>query len=99
GAQARGLSQAGVSDFRYVPGKGVIGNVEGRMVILGNLAFLVEQGIDGTRSVPATLAANGRTVMLAAVDGKLAGLLAVADPIRPTTPEAIRQLHADGLRI
>ncbi len=100
-AEAKGLALAGVTDFRSFTGKGVMGKVEGRTVVLGNAALLTEQGIsvDAFQARLEALRAEGQTVMLAAVDGRLAGLVAVADPIRPSTPEAIRQLHADGLRI
>jgi Cu+-exporting ATPase len=101
GAEARGLSLAPVHDFRTVTGKGVIGKVAGHDLVLGNPALLAEQHIaagDLLGRVEA-LRADGQTVLLAAVDGKPAGLLAVSDPIRESTPEAIRQLHADGMRI
>ena len=101
GAEAKGLALAPVTDFHSSTGKGVMGKVEGRTVVLGNAALLTEQGIsvDAFQARLEALRAEGQTVMLAAVDGRLAGLVAVADPIRPSTPEAIRQLHADGLRI
>jgi len=99
GIQSRSLPAA--SEFQSVTGRGVIGSIEGRRVILGNAAFLSEQGIEpaNVHARVEQLRTQGQTVMLLAVDGRLAGLLAVADPIRPTTPEAVRLLHADGLRI
>ena len=91
GAAARGLQVPPASDFRSVPGKGVIGTVEGRRVVLGNAALLADENI----AVPA----EGRPALLVALDGRFAGVVSVTDPIRPTTPEAIRLLRADGLRI
>jgi Cu+-exporting ATPase len=101
GAEARGLALAPVHDFRTITGKGVIGKVAGHNLVLGNPALLADQQIAAGDLLARveTLRANGQTVLLAAVDGKPAGLLAVSDPIRESTPEAIRQLHADGLRI
>jgi P-type Cu+ transporter len=89
------------NEFQSVTGRGVIGSIEGRRVILGNAAFLTEQEIEpaNIHTRVEQLRTQGQTVMLLAVDGRLAGLLGVADPIRPTTPEAVRLLHADGLRI
>jgi Cu+-exporting ATPase len=75
--------------------------VEGRSVLLGNPAFLAERGVDASAfdKRAEELRLQGQTVVLFAVDGKLAGLLGIADPIRASTPEAIRLLHEDGLRI
>jgi Cu+-exporting ATPase len=100
-AEAKGLPLAEVRDFQSVPGKGVIGTVEGRTLALGNAALMAERGIniESIRSRLDELRSQGQTVMVLAVDGQVAGLLGVADPIRTTTPEAIRQLHEDGLRI
>jgi P-type Cu+ transporter len=100
-AEARGLRLSEARDFRSVTGKGVTGTVEGRTVVLGNAALLGEHGIEaeGLRPRLDALRAEGQTVLLAAVDGRLAGLIGVADPVRASTPEAIRLLHADGLRI
>jgi Cu+-exporting ATPase len=101
GATAKGLTLAEARDFQAVPGKGVVGTVEGRRVVLGNAALFAQEGIDAAplhQRLEALRAAGG-TVLLAAIDGRAAGLLAVTDPIRATTPEAIRQLHAEGLRI
>jgi Cu+-exporting ATPase len=101
GTEARGIALAEVSEFRSVTGKGVIGRVDGRTVIVGSAALLTEQGVDAEplRQRAAALRAEGQTVVLAAVDGKLAGLLGVVDPIRPSTAEAIRLLHEAGMRI
>jgi Cu+-exporting ATPase len=100
-AQERGLSLAPAESFEARTGLGVIGRVEGREVVLGNAALLAEKGIalDAMSGRADDLRRQGQTVLLAAVDGKPAGLMAVADPARASTPEAIRLLHADGLRI
>ena len=101
GAEARGLKLAQASDFQSVTGKGVVGQVEGHKVVLGNAALLAEQGLkaDELQIRAEILRADGKTVMLAAVDGRPAGILGVEDPIRASTPEAIRLLRDDGLRI
>jgi P-type Cu+ transporter len=101
GAEERGVQPAPASDFRALPGKGVVGTVEGKAVLLGTPALLAENGInaDALRPRVEALRAQGQTVLLLAVDGRPAGLLGVADPIRASTPEAIRALHAEGLRI
>jgi Cu+-exporting ATPase len=99
GAEERGLALTDVTNFQSVTGKGVTGTVAGRQVLLGTPAFLAENGIatDSLTSRVEALRAEGQTVMLAAVDGHLAGLLGVADPIRPSAPEALWQLHREGL--
>jgi Cu+-exporting ATPase len=101
GAGERGIAPVQARDFRSVTGKGVLGTVEGRAVALGNLALMQEIGVTlGALAEPAeALRRDGQTVMFLASEGKAAGLLGVADPIKDTTPEAIRQLQAEGLRI
>ncbi len=101
GAEERGLPAVRAGDFRSLPGKGVAGTVEGKAVLLGTPALLGEHGVntDTLRARVEALRGQGQTVLLMAVDGRLAGLLGVADPVRATTPEAIRALHAEGLRI
>ncbi len=101
GAEERGLALAGADDFEAIAGKGVVGTVEGRKVALGNRALLAALNIDaGPLSARAeALAGEGKTAMFVAVDGQLAGLIAVTDPIKPTTERAIRALHDEGLRI
>jgi Cu+-exporting ATPase len=78
-----------------------VGNVEGRAVALGNSRLLEELGVktDELKQRAESLRADGATVLFAAVDGKAAGLLAIADPIKPSTPEAVRALREDGLRL
>ncbi len=101
GATARGVALADAADFQSLTGKGVTGRVEGRRVALGNRALMADLGIDtGTSDDRAdTLRGEGQTVMFVAIDGRLAGLVGVADPIKESTPDAIRGLHADGVRI
>jgi Cu+-exporting ATPase len=101
GAQERGVGLVDAADFASITGKGVRGEVDGRTVLLGNRALLHEVGIDaGELSVKAEeLRADSQTVMFVAIDGKLAGVLGVADPIKSTTADAIKQLHAEGIRI
>jgi Cu+-exporting ATPase len=100
-AQAKGLSLADVSDFRSVTGKGVTGLVDGKKVALGNRGLLDDLGVDPSslNDRAEELRHDGQTVMFVAVDGRPAGLLGVADPIKATTPEAITRLHAEGVRL
>jgi Cu+-exporting ATPase len=101
GAEAKGVPLSPVHDFRSITGKGVIGQVDGRRVALGSQALMAEENVDlgPLASGIEALRTEGQTVMLVAVDSKVAGLLGVADPIRSSTLEAIRLLHAEGLHI
>jgi Cu+-exporting ATPase len=101
GAGERGVELVKAGDFEALSGKGVKGTVDGRRVALGNPRLFEELGIDpGALAGRAEeLRGEGQTVMLVAVDGKPAGLLGVADPIKKSTPEAIEKLHQEGLRI
>ncbi len=101
GAAERGVKLADPAEFESITGKGVRGTVEGRRVALGNRALLDELGIDpGPLAERAeSLRADGQTVIFAAVEGGIAGLVGVADPIKESTPEAIRTLHAEGMRV
>ncbi len=101
GSEARGLSASKAGEFESLTGKGVRGVVAGRRVLLGNAALLREDGVNTSRLDDRLeeLRRDGQTVVLVAVDGRLAGLLGVSDPVRGTTPEAVRLLHADGLRV
>ncbi|MEO7859424.1 MAG: HAD-IC family P-type ATPase, partial [Nitrospirales bacterium] len=102
GAKQQGLVLEVVKDFRSVTAGGVSGAVAGRVVMIGKPAFLRNEKISGLEPLEATamtLQEEGKTAMYVAVDGKPAGILAVADPIKSTTPEAIRELHALGLHI
>ncbi len=100
-AEARGLTLADAQDFDSPTGKGVVGTVEGRTVLLGSAAFLKERGV-GTGALAGkadALRKDGATAIFAAVDGKTAGVFAIADPVKETTPAAIQALHGEGIRI
>ena len=101
GAAERGLELAKAESFESITGKGVKGQIDGRSVSLGNLALLEELGIDpGELAAQAEkFRADGQTVMFVGLDGKVAGLIGVADPIKETTPEAINELHEQGIKI
>ena len=101
GAEERGIRLLDAAEFDSITGKGVRGQVEGRTVLLGNRALLDQFKIDaGELAAKAEqLRADGQTVMFVVVDGQAAGIIGVADPIKTTTPEAIKQLHAEGIRI
>ena len=101
GAAERGVAIADAEDFQAITGKGVTGKVAGKAVALGNKAMLDDLRIDAAPLEPKAdaLRAEGKTVMFVAVGGRLAGLVAVADPIKPTTAQAIRALHKSGLKI
>ena len=101
GAVERDIKLTEVMEFASQTGKGVSGQVDGRKVLLGNQNLLMDAGIDvGSLSSQAQeMRAEAQTVMFVAVDGKLTGLLAVSDPIKESTPEAIRQLHDEKIRI
>ncbi|MBC7162829.1 MAG: heavy metal translocating P-type ATPase [Immundisolibacter sp.] len=101
GAKARGIEPGSYEDFDSVTGQGVRGRVEGRAVALGNRALMDALGVEiGALAERAeALRGEGKTAMFLAVDGRAAGLVAVADPIKETTPAAIRALHEEGIRI
>jgi Cu+-exporting ATPase len=101
GAQERGIELTNAASFQSLTGKGVTGEVDGRNVSLGNRALLEELKIDpGELATKAeSLRADGQTVMFVLVDDKVAGLIGVADPIKESTPEAIKQLHEEGIRV
>jgi P-type Cu+ transporter len=101
GAAERGAPLAEATDFASATGLGVVGTVDGHKLALGNRKHMESLGIpiDKESARAEAMRADGRTVMYLAVDGEPAGLLAVADPIKPSTPEAIRALHAEGIRI
>jgi Cu+-exporting ATPase len=100
-AAERNLTAGDVTNFRYLTGKGMTGVVEGRSAALGNRALFAELGIPlgelDARARP--LESEGQTVVFIAVDGKAAGLIGVADPVKSTTSEAIERLHGQGLEI
>jgi Cu+-exporting ATPase len=101
GAQDRGLALSEPKEFEPLTGRGVRGQVDGRQVALGNQRMLDELGIDAGDLAGRAEAnrAQGQTVMFAAVDGRAAGLIAVADPIKASSAEAIQALQADGVRV
>jgi len=101
GATERGVQLENVEQFASLTGRGVTGRVRGRQVALGNRKLLEELNVDAGRltAEAETLRADGQTVMFVAVDGRAAGLLGVADPVKDTTPDAIRRLHEEGVRI
>jgi Cu+-exporting ATPase len=101
GAEARGIEPGSLGDFESQTGKGVTGSVDGHSVALGNAQLLETLGIDiaPLAARADALRAEGRTVIFAAADGSLAGLLGIADPIKETARPAIEALHADGVEI
>jgi len=100
-ARAKGLELVKPADFESGSGIGVRGTIEGRRLVLGNTALMQQEGVatDALKADGERLRGDGASVMHLAVDGQLAGILAVTDPIKSTTPDAIRTLHASGLRI
>jgi Cu+-exporting ATPase len=101
GAEKRGVTVRAAQQFESITGKGVFGVVDGRRVFLGSRALLTEIHVDAGELLAHAeqLRADGQTVMFVVVGGKAAGLIGVADPIKETADDAIRQLHAEGLRI
>jgi P-type Cu+ transporter len=100
-AEARGMTPPAAQDFDSSVGKGARGVVEGRRVALGSAAYLSEQGVDATplAAQADVLRKDGATAIFAAVDGRLAGVFAIADPIKATTAAAIAALRAEGIRV
>jgi Cu+-exporting ATPase len=101
GARERGVVLDDATDFESRTGKGVVGLVYGERVALGNAGLMHDLGIDvgALASRADDLRGEGQTVTMVAVDGRIAGLLGVADPIKPSAAEAIRALHAEGVRV
>jgi len=102
GAKEQSLSFEAVKDFRSVTAGGVLGTIAGRAVMIGKPEFLRHEKITGLESLEASavkLQEEGKTAMFVAIDGKPAGILAVADPIKSTAAEAIKDLHALGLKL
>jgi len=101
GAIEKGHSVASSDDFASHTGKGITGNVGGRAVAVGNEALMTDLGI-GTAALAdrgAALRDDGQTVMYVVLDGRLVGLLGLADPVKQSTPEALRMLAAEGVRV
>ncbi len=102
GALERGVETVDTEDFASYTGKGVSGKVKGRRVAFGNLKLMEDFSAnlpDEITKKADSLRSEGRTVMYGAVDGKLAGFVAVSDPIKATTPDAIKQLHKEKIQI
>ncbi len=101
GAEKKGLELGSAEAFEAITGKGVKGRVGGRQVALGNARLVADLGEDPSEMEERTNVRRdqGETVMFVLVDGKLAGLVSVADPVKETTPAALKELHALGLRI
>ncbi len=101
GAEKRGIKLQAAAEFEAITGKGVRGRIGDKSVGLGNAAMMAELGAkdDALNAEADRLRGEGKTAMFVAIDGKLAGLVAVADPIKQTTADAIRQLHEAGLKI
>ena len=100
-AEERGIATAPVSGFDSPTGKGALGTVEGRKIVLGNAAFLREQGVDAAalNEQADRLRQDGATAIFAGVDGRVAGIFAIADPVKATTPQALSALKAEGIRV
>lgn len=101
GAAARGLETPAPKDFTALPGRGVMGRVGTSLVHVGTATFLHDQGVNAApiEARAEALRRRGATALLVAIDGRAAGVLGVADPVKATTPEALARLRAQGLRI
>jgi Cu+-exporting ATPase len=101
GAEERGVTLVKAESFESLTGKGVKGSVNGRSVALGNRALLDDLGINAYELAERAeqYRSDGQTVMFVVIDGRGAGILGVADPIKPSTPAAIRQLHEQQIRV
>jgi Cu+-exporting ATPase len=100
-ADQRGVTTAAVTDFDSPTGRGAVGSVDGRKIALGNAKFLGELKVDvaGLSDQAEELRKDGATAIFMAVDGKVAGVLAIADPVKASTPEALSGLKAEGVRV
>jgi Cu+-exporting ATPase len=101
GAAERAIQPAPAEEFQAHPGRGISGRVEGRSAALGSAAWIESLGakLGPLAEAAERLRAQGKTVVFVALDGRAAGLIAVADPIKPTSAEAVRALRAEGLRL
>lgn len=101
GAEARGIKAAAVTNFESITGQGVRGQADGHALALGNAALMQANGatVEQIHDEADQLRRQGRTVIFLSVDGKLAGAIAVGDPVKETTPAALKALKADGLRL
>ncbi|ULO23109.1 copper-translocating P-type ATPase [Methylocystis sp. SB2] len=100
-AAERGLALKGATDFDSPVGKGVIGRVEGNVVAIGNRRYLVELGVDATPldSDAERLREDGATAIFVAIDGRISGVIGIADPIKATTEAALKSLREDGVDV
>lgn len=100
-AKERNLTLINVEEFDSPTGKGVTGKVEGKTILLGNAAYLESLGVETQTSEPQAeiLRGEGATVINIALDGKLAGLFAIADPVKQSTPDALKALAAEGIKV
>ena len=100
-AKERKLDLAQVEEFDSPTGKGVTGKIDGKTVLLGNANFMTSEGIDTQplEQQAETLRGDGATVVNISVDGKLAGIFAIADPIKASTPDALKALAAEGIKV
>jgi Cu+-exporting ATPase len=101
GAEERGITPASVEDFDSITGQRMTGRVEGRRMALGNAALFDRLSLEAGALIEAgdRGRAQGQAVMLVAIDGRAAGLIGVADPVKSSTPQAVRELHAEGIRV
>lgn len=101
GAEDRKITLAKVESFQSITGKGIMGRIEGHSVALGNLSLLSEMGIDTGElyKMAEHMRLDGMTVMFLIFERSIAGLLGASDPVKDTTPQAIKQLHEEGIRI
>jgi Cu+-exporting ATPase len=101
GAEERGVEMTGTDAFEAITGKGVKGVVDGKAVALGNAKLIADLGLDGGRLAETANARRdeGETVMFVVLEGEIAGLVSVADPVKETTPDALKLLHELGFRI
>jgi P-type Cu+ transporter len=100
-ARRRGLALSKATDFESSTGQGVSGNVDGKAIVLGNTMFMMEKTVDAfpLHEQAEALRRDGATVMFLAVDGRLAGLVALADPVKESSADAIKRLQAEGVRV
>jgi Cu+-exporting ATPase len=100
-AQSDGLDLPEVRDFDSPTGKGALGTVEGKRILLGNARFLAEQGVDAEALFGQAdgLRSHGATAIFVAIDGQAAGIIAIADPVKVTTPDALAALRKEGVRV
>jgi Cu+-exporting ATPase len=100
-AEAKGIAIAPVADFDSPTGKGALGTVEGHRIVLGSSKFLAEYGIDvdSLAEQADRLREDGATAIFVGIDGKVAGVIAIADPVKTSTPEALAGLRAEGIRV